>query len=41
MTHEVNKQGKVSEITASNEILRDTIFGKKKNETDPEYKQKH
>ena len=36
LTHEVNKKGKVSEITASNEILRDTIFGIKKDEEDPE-----
>ena len=35
MTNEANKQGKVSEITASNDILKDTIFGFRKNESDP------
>ena len=36
LTHAVNKQGKVSDITASNDVLRETIFGYKKNDTDPE-----
>ena len=36
LTYAVNKQGKVSDITASNDVLRDTIFGYKKDETDPE-----
>ena len=31
-----NKQTKVSDITLSNEVLRDTIFGFKKDEEDPE-----
>ncbi len=39
MTHLVNKQGKVSEITASTEVLRDTIFGFQKDEADPEYEE--
>ena len=36
MTHEANKQGKISEITASTEILRDTIHGFKKGDENPE-----
>ena len=32
----VNKSGKISNITASNTILKTTIFGYKMNESDPE-----
>ena len=37
MTLVANKQTKVSEITASNDVLRHTIFGYQKDEDDPEY----
>ena len=36
MTHEANKKGKVSEITASTEILKHTIHASTKDEDDPE-----
>lgn len=37
MKNLANKQGKVSEIKASTEVLRDTIFGFQKDDADPEY----